>query len=190
MNKKPEITEQTKKNLKDAFFTIYAQKSIEKISIKEITDRAGYNRGTFYLYYNDIYDMLKEVEDMLLHETEVVIQENLIQHFPIDIYGCIEMIVKIHQEYYKYVTVLLGDQGDPVFLKRLKELLKPFWKQYVLTNEGLSDFETELLLEYHLSGLISLITKWALDPGHMSIEEFMFFAMNHLLADSALLKET
>ena len=47
MKKQPHITEQTKNNLRIAFWSLYAQKPIEKISIKEITELAGYNRGTF-----------------------------------------------------------------------------------------------------------------------------------------------
>ena len=50
MKKQPHITEQAKNNLRIAFWSLYAQKPIEKISIKEITELAGYNRGTFYLY--------------------------------------------------------------------------------------------------------------------------------------------
>lgn len=57
MKKQPQITEQTKACLREAFWTLYTKKPIEKISIKEITDLAGYNRGTFYLYYKDVYDL-------------------------------------------------------------------------------------------------------------------------------------
>ena len=46
MKKQPHITEQTKNNLRIAFWSLYAQKPIEKISIKEITELAGYNRET------------------------------------------------------------------------------------------------------------------------------------------------
>ena len=62
MKKQPQITEQTKANLRSAFWTLYTRKPIEKISIKEITDLAGYNRGTFYLYYNDVYDLFSQIE--------------------------------------------------------------------------------------------------------------------------------
>ena len=58
MNKKQEMAEQTRMNLQEAFWNLYKEKPIEKITIKEVTNLAGYNRGTFYLYYKDIYDML------------------------------------------------------------------------------------------------------------------------------------
>jgi len=56
MNKHPEITAQTRENLMQAFWSLYRQKKIDTISIKEITATAGYHRSTFYEYFVDIYD--------------------------------------------------------------------------------------------------------------------------------------
>jgi len=63
MNKQPEITEQTRKNIIMAFCKLYEEKPIEKISVKEIIALAGYNRSTFYEYFTDIYALLKFIED-------------------------------------------------------------------------------------------------------------------------------
>ena len=58
----------TKQALQEAFWELYKNKSIEKISVREITERAGYNRGTFYLYYKDVYDILEQSEQLLIRE--------------------------------------------------------------------------------------------------------------------------
>ena len=36
---------------------------IQDISVKELTELVDINRGTFYLHYDDIYDMLHKIED-------------------------------------------------------------------------------------------------------------------------------
>ena len=41
MNKRPELTEQTRRNLRTAFWSLYTQKPLEKISVREITALAG-----------------------------------------------------------------------------------------------------------------------------------------------------
>jgi AcrR family transcriptional regulator len=56
----------TKQNLIDAFWALYCEKRIEKITVKEITQKAGYNRGTFYEYFTDIYDVLNQIEESLI----------------------------------------------------------------------------------------------------------------------------
>ena len=48
MRKREEITAQTKQNIIDAFWALYCEKRIEKITVRDITNKAGYNRGTFY----------------------------------------------------------------------------------------------------------------------------------------------
>jgi AcrR family transcriptional regulator len=61
MNRQPEITAQTRQNLIDAFWSLYCEKRIEKITVKEITIKAGYNRGTFYEYFVDVYDVFETI---------------------------------------------------------------------------------------------------------------------------------
>jgi len=55
-------TNEIESKIIDAFMTLYAENSIEKISIQQITDLAHLHRGTFYLHYLDIYDLLKKIE--------------------------------------------------------------------------------------------------------------------------------
>ena len=58
MKKQPQITAQTKQNLIEAFWSLYCEQRIEKITVKDITNKAGYNRGTFYEYFTDVYAVL------------------------------------------------------------------------------------------------------------------------------------
>ena len=53
---------------------------IQDISVKELTELVDINRGTFYLHYDDIYDMLHKIEDeMFLEFNEIMEQKNLMQ---------------------------------------------------------------------------------------------------------------
>ncbi len=70
MNKKEMKSAETKAKLSQAFITLYQEKPIEKISVREITDAAGYNRAAFYIYYKDIYDLLESIESRLLRYAE------------------------------------------------------------------------------------------------------------------------
>lgn len=66
MNKQPEITEQTRKNIVMAFCRLYEEKPIEKISVKDVIALAGYNRSTFYEYFTDNMHFLNSLKMMLL----------------------------------------------------------------------------------------------------------------------------
>lgn len=58
--------EKTKQRLKDAFWKEYEQHPIEKISVRMIVDDAGLHRSTFYLHYQDVYQVLDEIEAELV----------------------------------------------------------------------------------------------------------------------------
>ena len=68
MKKQPEVTAATRKNLIDAFWTLYKEKTIDKITIAEITRLSGNNRVTFYHYFKDVYAVLEHIEDNLIKD--------------------------------------------------------------------------------------------------------------------------
>ena len=77
MMKSPAATEKkedrrvrrTKKLLTQALTQLLQEKQINEITVKELTDLADMNRGTFYLYYKDMFDMLEKIEECLRHWT-------------------------------------------------------------------------------------------------------------------------
>lgn len=52
----------TKKSLRDSLFTLLESKSINQITVTELTELADVNRSTFYLYYTDIFDMMEKIQ--------------------------------------------------------------------------------------------------------------------------------
>ena len=63
MKKEDRRVRRTRKILTQALTDLLQQKQVNEITVKELTDLADMNRGTFYLYYKDIYDMLGKIQD-------------------------------------------------------------------------------------------------------------------------------
>lgn len=72
----------THQSLIDAFWELYTQKRIDKITVREITAKAGCNRGTFYEYFLDVYDVLEQIENGLIPEIDELppLQASFISH--------------------------------------------------------------------------------------------------------------
>ena len=64
----------TKKLLRDSLFSLLQKKSINEITVTELTDVADINRATFYFYYTDIFDMLNQIQDEAYELFEDVLQ--------------------------------------------------------------------------------------------------------------------
>lgn len=176
MRKRPEKTEQTKAELTEAFWRLYATTPVEKISVSQVCTTAGYNRATFYLHYRDIYDLLESIEARLLEGmTECV--EGCMKRLAADsgklaLIAALKDVIVYYERNKRYIVVLLGAQGDPSFTIRLKDALKPLWRRYVITDTGdHSDQELDLMLEYTLSGTLFMVSRWLQEPGDISAVE-------------------
>lgn len=157
MRKQPELTAQTKQNLTDAFWQLYCMKRIDQITVKDITTKAGYNRGTFYAYFKDVYDVLEQIEDSLIPKP--------LEFPPVDLHSTstpspIDYFIKMYEENSKYYVVLLGDHGDPSFLSKIKNSVKPKINQMLIAKGVADDFELDYTLEYMLSAMIGILSYW------------------------------
>lgn len=176
MRKRPEKTEQTKAELQEAFWRLYATTPVEKISVSQVCTTAGYNRATFYLHYRDIYDLLESIESRLLEGMTACV-ELCMKHLAADssklaLISALKDVIVYYERNKRYIVVLLGAQGDPSFTIRLKDELKPLWRRYVITDTGdHSDQELDLMLEYTLSGTLFMVSRWLQDPGDISAVE-------------------
>ena len=65
----------TKRLLKETLTNLLLEKDIQQITVKSIVERADLNRGTFYLHYTDVYDLLKEIENEVSKKFRVKLQE-------------------------------------------------------------------------------------------------------------------
>lgn len=154
MNKQPEITENTRKTLMKSFCRLYSQKPIHKITIKEITDVAGYHRSTFYEYFQDIYDLLEAIENDLLNTIKTPLQDiGTMQRQSADM----EHLIFLFSQNEDYLSALLGTYGSFHFLGRLKREL---CEDVQLSNMQPDTNTTPYLLEFHMSTSISLFQLW------------------------------
>lgn len=69
----------TKSDIKEAFIQLLATKSLEDITISQLTKKAGVNRSTFYLHYLDKQDFLEQLKEETFHPKEAL--ESILSHF-------------------------------------------------------------------------------------------------------------
>ncbi|MEL6151836.1 MAG: TetR/AcrR family transcriptional regulator [Chloroflexota bacterium] len=59
----------TRRLLMDALLNLLAEKSLQSITVREITQAATLNRATFYLHYTDKFDLFISTARDLFHDT-------------------------------------------------------------------------------------------------------------------------
>ena len=107
----------TKKLLKNSLTEMLQTHSIYQISIRELCQKAGINRSTFYKYYGSQFDLLAEMESDLLRSVETVLasqtdpSENLVM----------QIMCYLEQDI-EFVRLLLNSNVDPQFPEKLFSL--------------------------------------------------------------------
>lgn len=160
----------TRTLLLNGLIELMNQKDIKDISVKELTDLADLNRGTFYLHYNDIYDMLHKVEDELFIEFEGILDRDIDKQEQrsspektiLDIFSFLE-------NHKNLAKVMIGSHGDLTFVNRLKELVQ------VRLQASLTQYDDGAQYSYYppfiIYGFIGVIETWLNNPHPQSPSE-------------------
>ncbi len=151
-------SKETKERFKKAFFALYAEKKIEKITIKEVAELAGFNRGTFYLYYKSIYDLLQKSEQELLDDFAKMLDLNVKFYFGL-IDAPDESMLSNSIEHTEYIRILNSENGDPRFKSRMKNIIKDAYRKHINQNNTVVS-KVEYLLEYVVEANMSIFQYW------------------------------
>lgn len=145
----------------DAFMHLYMDKPIEKISIKMITDHAGLNRGTFYLHYSDIYDLLEKIESKFYSISKTIAQNTI--HALFNNEHLIDVLpeVKFYKSNLEHLKILLCTNGK----SNLNEIMKNELKKSIISNcqdnnGSINTSLDEYTLEYITSAQVATIRHW------------------------------
>lgn len=163
----------TRELLTRGLMQLMEEKDIRDITVRELSDLADINRGTFYLHYRDVYDLLASIEDELFSEFNLILnrhlgselqQESLLSTFE-DIFSFLEK----HRE---VARVMMGPHGDSAFVTRLKNLVKQRMNRLsALQGHSSTPLYTEAFI---VSGCTGVIEAWLnqsapQSPGEMAI---------------------
>lgn len=174
MNKQPKQTQQTRRKIIKAFQELYKEQRIEKISIGAIMKKVHMNRGTFYEYFTDIYDLLDQVEDELLVTMSTAI-ENQCKNIQItEENGFNEFTKAFAQIFMTFETdlfYLISDHGDPRFRNKLKNQLRKHMIQDLDLSQ--SDPTIEYLITFVVSAITNLMEHWYHSNKDLSNEKFL-----------------
>ncbi len=152
----------TKKLIKKGLAELSKTKSITKVTVKELTDHIEINRGTFYLHYKDIFELIEAIENELYDEFDEIISSidpNNLLKYPVDVCETVCEHFRNHIEIY---SMLMGENGDAHFTYKMGELLNEkvytiFKRIFPNMNDGKYDFA----YNYGKFGLVGLTHCWS-----------------------------
>ena len=149
----------TQKSIKNAFYELIEEKGFDHISVKDITERAMISRNTFYLHYNDKFDLLNKICDELVFKLFIGVGKQLrreTRKLRVDIYGAasvIKMGIKTIEEDREAYRVLLSSSGSDLLTQKLQQGIRRALDLISSDIDGISEYS----LQYIISGICGII---------------------------------
>lgn len=153
-----------------AFLELLDRKDLEFISVKEICEKAGVNRSTFYLHYENISDLLDESIQFVIDDFVANFSYEP-QNFISRIDDCsIDELFLITPKYLspflKYIksnkklflTVLKNSGSfrlDKAYADMTKYVLMPILERLQVPVEN-----RKYIVAYHIHGIMAIVTEW------------------------------
>lgn len=136
----------TRTNIYNAFLALRAKKPLEKITVKELSQAAMINKATFYLHYQDIYDLSNQLEDQAIDQLFQGIPhpEDLLLHPAEGVATLVRGILNQGQLFH----TLFSHSRQSVLIDKLERRVRE------LTRTRRPDFSTTLEEEIMLTVLI------------------------------------
>ena len=157
----------TKRRIREALMALVAEKPLEKITIKELAERADIDRKTFYLHYGAISEVVIEMQEEMLGQLEKTVESYDLFQPDFDaqaLFRDINSIVDSESEFYRRMLVM---DRYSFFYERLKDMMKAYLQRKYhdhLNSTTVSRVKLELYMEYVATGVMSVYVHWLKHP--------------------------
>lgn len=158
MNKDDRRVRKTKKAITEALINLLQNKELHNITIKELTDAADIHRATFYVHYEDIYDLYKQLEDGVIAELSMLIANDSTHSYE-HIYTAIVDYVYANINLY---SMFYGPFANQSFQHRVISTLEECYLNIWLYEDNLTEITAEMrfLASYNVQGSIAIVIQW------------------------------
>lgn len=151
----------TESSIEKAFLELMSKKDINKITVKDITELADTNRGTFYLHYIDILDLQDRIEDKVIEAMVSVASKNLMVGFKENRIMNITNVLEYIRENRQIFRAFLHSSRSMLFLEKMTSTIEQ--KLLLDIHLSMDDIDGEFtrkLTVFFINGSIALIKDW------------------------------
>lgn len=183
----------TKKLIRQALLELSEEKGLNQITVRNLTERAEINRGTFYLHYRDVADLVDQLKNEIfegilpfaseIHPLEVKSYAERGEPYPV--------LLKV-LEYFlaqaDFLRVMLSPNGDlqlPIQIKEfMSERMFQQFEQYI-PEKSAASIPWDYFVAYIASANIGVLTHWMASGNQLSTREVAFM-MTQIISQGPL----
>ncbi|GLX69924.1 TetR/AcrR family transcriptional regulator [Paenibacillus glycanilyticus] len=156
----------TKQQIYESLMVLIAEKGVEHVNVTDITNHANLNRGTFYLHYKDVPDMLQQLQDHVFNSIEQYVKQ-------LDFRKAMEygdrrepypLGVQIFKEFAKhadFLKVMFGPKGDLAYALQFRKLMaQHIYQKIDMARAGHLNIRQDYVVAYMTSAHFGMLMHW------------------------------
>ncbi len=167
--KRVEQSQRTRQNIITAFWLLAQKNGLYNVTISDLMKKAGYNRGTFYVYFFDMNDLLAQAEEDIIEELKSKMQDTVKDLKVIDFDVLSNKMVDTFASYDDKLYLLLGSNGDSKFIAKVRnEMAEMFSTVFdIKVNSETKDY----IIIFITSAFVGVLTRWYESGKQMEYKE-------------------
>lgn len=183
MNKSESKYFATAVRMDKAFLELIEKKDFAYITVKEICEKAGVNRSTFYLHYETVGDLLAESVQHIIDE--------FLTYMP---YDTADFLEKLQERPLEELYLITPEYLTPylTYIKEHRHVFRATVEQSsvlrmddayhklnchvfipILNRFGVPPEDWKYVMQFHISGVMAIINEWLKDDCKDSIEHII-----------------
>lgn len=178
----------TKEHLKDALIVLIKEKGFHTLSVKDIVNYASYNRSTFYLHYQDKFELAEDLLNSMLQGLEDSVGKSYNHGQNIQIENLPESSVNIIFYIYKFrhffELIKFEDTLPGIHTKLPQSILKIYQEQFIFKTINNIPVDMNYFKRYTAYGFYGLILNWITsnfeEPQENFVKELIALTKTHI----------
>ncbi len=166
------ISVRSKRLITDALISIMEEKPFSKISIRDIVERAGLTRQTFYHNFDSKEEVLVHKSDELFDDFFQFLTDNEVS----DLEGVICLYFRYWQDNDEFIKLLIKNNLVFILENRYPQYFELIQLIY-FRGKGFTNTETEYLYAAICGAIINLLVVWVKTGELMTPKEMSHFIM-------------
>lgn len=168
------LSEITQDAIKDVFIKIYRKKGMNGITVKNLCQEVPIARTTFYAYYENIDDVLVEIEDEFVNKTKLLANTMSGGNIEkLNFSDFFDAVMEHIRENWDTVEALLVLHPDIRFMGKWKEAIKYHFKMRFPDKTMVTNYN--LIAEVIACSVLGGYVHWMKHPDEVDIK-----ALNHV----------
>ena len=159
----------TKKAFEESLSYLAKDRQLNKISVKEVCEKAQLSRNAFYFHYKDINDLINDIENNLLSEVANLLHDIEDIEFPRSIYATIDGFIDLFEARRDIVLMLMDKSFSTSFTEKMSEMFSEFnYKYFKEFNGDRSRVSYDFFYIYLSGGFYDVVRYWLDNQDKMS----------------------